>query len=189
MNRREFLKTGLGLAGGLLLPASFQAEAADLGFDLRSGVRSLDLYRPQTRERLKLDYLASGEWAPDAYARICWMLRDIQAQRYVRMDPQIIAILDWTQRYLASYGYTGPLHILSGYRTLETNHRTEGAARNSQHLYGRAVDIQVPGLSAEYLGQLMAWLSQGGVGVYERNGFVHVDRGQVRRWRGAVPRR
>lgn len=178
----------MGLAGGLMLPASFHAEASDLGFDLHSGVRSLDIYRPATRERLQLSYLHEGVWAPDAYSHICWMLRDVQAQQYVRMDPQLIAILDWTQRYLAAYGYTGPLHILSGFRSKQTNQRTEGAARNSQHLYGKAVDIRVPGLSVEYLGKLMAWLSQGGVGVYARNGFVHIDTGRVRRWTGNLPR-
>ena len=182
--RRQFLKAGAILAGGLLLPASFSAEALDMGFDLREGVRRLDLYRPATRERFKLDYLVDGQWAPQAYSRLCWTLRDIHAGQYVAMDTQLIAILDWTQRYLASYGYTSPLIILSGYRTAKTNAGTEGAARNSQHLWGKAVDFTLPGLSASYLGKLMSWLSQGGVGVYAKNGFVHVDTGRVRHWGG-----
>lgn len=193
MDRRQFLRLGLGLgasvAGSLWLPDNLQpqAHAADTGlsFDLTQGVRSLDLYRPETKERLQLDYLHNGRWQPDAYPKLCWLLRDFHANQYVRMDPTLIAILDWTQRYLRQYGYTQPLHILSGFRTERTNQHTEGAKKNSQHLYGKAVDFRVPGLPAGYLGKLMVWLAQGGVGIYEnKSGFVHVDTGQVRLWHG-----
>lgn len=178
---------GLGLgatvAGSLWLPPGFQSEAFAAENTSR-GLRAVDLYRPETRERLSLNYMREGEWLSDSYARLCWLLRDIKAQQYVQMDPTLIAILDWTQDYLRQFGYTDPIHILSGYRSLATNMKTEGAARNSQHLYGKAVDFRVPGLPAAYLGKLMAWLSQGGVGVYENSGFVHVDTGRVRFWRG-----
>lgn len=191
MNRRQFLKAGLGLgasvAGSLWLPGALQPQALAANAPA-AGVRSVDLYRPATRERLAVNYMLEGEWLSDSYSRLCWLLRDIQAQQYVQMDPTLIAILDWTQDYLRQFGYHEPIHILSGYRSLQTNMKTEGAARNSQHLYGKAVDFRVPGLPAAYLGQLMAWLSQGGVGVYENSGFVHVDTGQVRFWRGH-PRR
>lgn len=146
------------------------------------------MYRPKTKELLDIQYLNNGVWAPDAYAKICWMLRDVPANKYVRMDVQLIAILDWTQQYLVQYGYTDPLHILSGFRTFTTNNHTEGAAYNSQHLYGKAVDFKIPGLPASYLGKLMDWLTAGGVGVYVKDGFVHVDTGRFRRWQGAVPR-
>lgn len=181
MTRRNFLRIAAASACGLLVP--FAAQATDMGVDLHNGVRQLDLLRPATGERLSLAYLNNGVWVPGAFSQLCWLLRDVHAQQHVRMDLQLIAILDWTQRYLASYGHTGPLHILSGYRTPQTNRSTEGASKNSQHLYGKAVDFYVPGLSTEYLGKLMSWLSQGGVGVYGKNGFVHVDTGQVRHWR------
>lgn len=189
MDRRQFLKTGLGLgvaAGSMLLPAGFmdQAQAAEVGFDLTQGSRVLKLYRPKTKETLHLEYLRNGVWQNSAYNHICWLLRDVQANQHVRMDTRLIAIMDWTQHFLAQYGYDGPLHILSGYRSPQTNSRIEGAAKNSQHMYGRAIDIRIPGISTEYLGRLYGWLSQGGVGVYHDDGFVHVDTGRIRAWRG-----
>ncbi|GBG14359.1 sulfate adenylyltransferase [Novimethylophilus kurashikiensis] len=188
MDRRQFLRMGLGLGAGLLLSQLLQnnAEAAEpaFGFDLKTGIRTVDLWRPETRERLQLSYLQDGQWVDNAYPQLCWLLRDFHANEAVQMDPTLIAILDWTQHYLAQFGYTEPLQILSGYRSRRTNAHTEGAARNSQHLYGKAVDFRVPGLPAGYLGRLMAWLSQGGVGIYEKDGFVHVDTGRIRLWRG-----
>jgi len=190
MDRRQFLKAGLVLAGAAAgsesLPFGFvsQAHAADAsaatGVELVNGARTLDLYRPDSHERLTLEYMRDGQWCGDAYNRICWLLRDVQAHQHVQMDTRLIAILDWTQRYLRQFGYTQPLHVLSGFRTQHTNQRTEGAAKNSQHLVGKAVDVRIPGLSAEYLGRLYHWLSQGGVGIYDSSNFVHVDTGPLR---------
>lgn len=188
MDRRQFLKSGLALAAqgsSVMLPFGFESLAhADaisdaVGMPLSRGVRSLDMYRPDSGERLTLEYMRDGEWQPDAYNRICWLLRDVQAHEYVQMDTRVLAILDWTQRYLRQFGYTEPLHILSGYRTRRTNKNTEGSAKNSMHLVGKAVDVRIPGLSAEYLGRLYRWLAQGGVGVYDNKKFVHVDTGPL----------
>lgn len=186
MDRRQLLKAGLGVAGSLALPAAFMsqahADALDLGVDLTRGSRTLNLLRPATGERLRIEYMRDGVWQGDAYNYICWMLRDVRAGAHVRMDPRLIAILDWTQRYLARYGYNQPLHVLSGYRSPRTNSSTEGAAKNSQHLIGKAADIRLPGLSADYLSRLFAWLAQGGVGLYSESNFAHVDTGRVRQW-------
>lgn len=193
MDRRQFLRQGLGLslaatAGGILLPAGFvsEAQAREPHFDISTGSRYLDLYRPATkgRERLRLEYLRDGQWVSGAYQQICWLLRDTHVNQYVQMDTRLIAIMDWTQSFLRAYGYAATLHIYSGYRTKYTNDHTEGAAKNSQHLYGRAVDIHIPGIPTEYLGRLYRWLAQGGVGVYAGDEFVHVDTGPVRSWRG-----
>lgn len=190
MDRRQFLKEGLRLgaatAGGLVLPAAFgsQAQAADLGFDLSKGSRVLSLIRPETKEKLNIEYMRDGKWMGESYNYLCWMFRDIHVNKHVAMDHNLIAILDWVQWYLKQFGYDRPLQILSGYRSPWTNARTEGAAKNSQHLYGKAIDLRIPGVSTEYLGRLLQWLSQGGVGVYASDGFVHIDTGSVRAWRG-----
>jgi len=190
MDRRSFLKQGVGLgaaaAGSLVLPAGLtaQAHAADLGFDLTRGPRVLNLYRPETGEKLNIEYLRDGQWQSNSYSHLCWLLRDIHVNEYVAMDYNLIGILDWVQWYLKQYGYTQPLQILSGYRSKATNENTEGAAKNSQHLYGKAIDLRIPGVSAEYLGKLFRWLSRGGVGVYPGRDFVHIDTGRVRTWRG-----
>lgn len=200
MDRRQFLKTGLGLAaatmGSGLLPFGFEsqahAEAASqfVGTDLHRGSRTLDLYRPESGERLVIEYMRDGQWCGDAYNRICWFMRDLHVRKDVQMDTQIIAVMDWSQAYLRQYGYTQPFIFLSGYRSQHTNERTEGAVKNSQHMYGKAVDLRIPGLSVEYLGKLYHWLAAGGLGIYDSKNFVHVDTGprvnsagHLREWR------
>lgn len=193
MDRRKFL-SNCGAAVLFGVGASKAIASDSLTKSLHSEdesltKRSLNLFRPATNERLLLTYAAEGIWTPEAYPRICWLLRDIRTQEQVEIDTRLIAILGWTQQYLAQFGYTAPLHILSGYRSLGTNAHTEGSSRNSMHLYGKAVDFKVPGLPTEYLGRLMAWMSQGGVGVYVKKDFVHVDTGSVRKWRDFGRRR
>lgn len=190
MNRRDFLKAGACLgaisAGGLVLPADVSAQTLgpDLGFNLMQGTRTLNLVRPESGERFNFEYMQDGRWLDNAYPDLCWLMRDIHINRGVQMDYNLIGILDWSQWYLSQYGYTQPFQILSGYRSKSTNRNTEGAAKNSQHMYGKAIDLRIPGLSAEYLGKLFLWLSRGGVGVYPSKDFVHIDTGRVRTWRG-----
>ena len=84
-----------------------------------------------------------------------------------------------------------PITITSGYRTAAHN-AAVGGAKSSQHLLGRAADIQVQGVSVEdvaaYAESLMPdW---GGVGRYpvkagRAKGWVHVDtRPNKSRWTG-----
>ncbi len=79
----------------------------------------------------------------------------------------------------------GPVHVLSGWRSEEVNRRCGGAKR-SQHLLGRAADLQVPGMTPPILHTLILGmiregaLRDGGVGKYDS--FVHFDVGPARRW-------
>ena len=74
--------------------------------------------------------------------------------------------------------YNQPMIITSGYRHLAYND-TIGGAKNSPHLYGRAVDIKVAGGDALRL--IGAALRHGmtGVGVKQRGDhdrrFIHLD--------------
>jgi uncharacterized protein YcbK (DUF882 family) len=49
---------------------------------------------------------------------------------------------------------------------------------------GRAVDIVMPGVPANYMGALAAYFKGGGVGFYPSQGFTHIDTGAVRSWVG-----
>jgi len=93
------------------------------------------------------------------------------------LKPAVLGILKTVER---RYG-SKPI-VTSGYRSPQRNRRA-GGARNSQHIYCNAVDIQVEGVSkwdlAKYLRSIPG---RGGVGTYCRTKSVHVDIGKKRDW-------
>lgn len=91
--------------------------------------------------------------------------RDHRTGELIGPDPQLVAVLE---RLRSLDGR--PLRVVSGYRSVGTN-TAVGGARNSQHLYGRAADLE-PGRFTT--AQALAAGARG-VG-YDRNGWVvHVD--------------
>nr|WP_039735013.1 D-Ala-D-Ala carboxypeptidase family metallohydrolase [Desulfotomaculum nigrificans] len=77
-----------------------------------------------------------------------------------------------------------PVLVNSGYRCPAHN-RAVGGETNSYHLKGMAADIQVPGVAVAELSRLAEQAGFGGIGVYQSQGFVHVDvRDYSARWRG-----
>lgn len=131
MNRRQFLSasavTALGLfPAGRVLAQSFWDYP-----------RSLWLKRPATGEEKRLVYWAQGQYLVDGYREACHMLRDVQANQTVAMDPVLLDILRGMQGWFEAAGISKPIILNSGYRSPNTNKKIEGAARNSQHLSGR----------------------------------------------------
>ena len=146
--------------------------------------RSLWLQRPATGEEQKVVYWADGQYDVEGYRRACHMLRDVQANVTVAMDPVLLDILRGIQGWFDIHGLQKPLILTSGYRSPRTNATTEGAARNSQHVAGKAADIRIPDVPASYLGKLAQYFQGGGVGFYYAKNFVHVDTGRLRVWTG-----
>ena len=77
--------------------------------------------------------------------------------------------------------YTGrAITVNSGYRSPEYNAKI-GGVKNSQHLLGKAADIRIEGLKPAEVYRLidelidMGLMLQGGLGLYEKRGFVHYD--------------
>src|SRR5438045_9291067 len=58
---------------------------------------------------------------------------------------------------------------------------TFGAADNTHHIYGRALDIRLDSRNEEAMQAARAML-RGGVGWYPRSGVFHLDSGPVRNW-------
>ncbi len=78
------------------------------------------------------------------------------------------------------------VEVVSGYRSDKLNEglRKKGrhVAAHSQHVLGNAIDFRLIGVPTA---QLHAWATrfhQGGIGYYQRSGFIHVDAGRRRRW-------
>jgi len=175
MNRRQFL---------IASAAAAAAPATVFGQSFWDFPRTLWIKRATTGEEDRLVYWANGEYNPDGYRRVCHLLRDVKAQQTVEMDSTLLDILRGIQGWFEAAGIYKPIVVNSGYRSPKTNNSTEGAARNSMHLYGKAVDLWLPDVPAEYLARLALYLQGGGVGVYQGKGFVHVDSGRLRAWRG-----
>ena len=77
--------------------------------------------------------------------------------------------------------YTGrAITVNSGYRSPKHNAKI-GGSLSSQHLLGKAADITIEGLKPAEVYRLidelidMGLMLQGGLGLYEKKGFVHYD--------------
>lgn len=74
--------------------------------------------------------------------------------------------------------------ITSAYRT-PTKNKAVGGTAYSQHLYGKAADIKVSGVTPKKVAQYAETIlkNKGGIGIYST--FVHVDtRATKSRWNG-----
>ncbi len=118
----------------------------------------------------------------DEYLRLCWIMRDLRADRVFAMSRALLDTLAGVQAWLDHSGIRAPIELSSGYRTQKTNKATEGAARDSRHVVGQAADISVPGVTSVKLAGLASVLGRGGTGFYVGRGFVHVDSGDERIW-------
>lgn len=89
----------------------------------------------------------------------------------VLVAPRLVMVLQSIRSHFGA-----AVTINSGYRTPQYN-TTVGGVAHSQHCYGTAADITVkgqkPAAVAAYARQLMPdW---GGVGIYAKKGFTHID--------------
>jgi len=93
------------------------------------------------------------------------------------LKPGVLKVLKLVER---KYG-SKPI-ITSGYRSPKRNRRA-GGARRSQHVFCKAVDIQVEGVSKWQLAKYLRSIpGRGGVGTYCRTKSVHIDIGSKRDW-------
>ena len=101
-------------------------------------------------------------------------------------DEKLITVLQQMRTHFGK-----PIIITSGYRTAAHNAAVGGSPK-SQHLYGKAADIQITGIAPEKAAQYAETLlgGAGGIGLYPKNstrakGWVHIDtRASKARWKG-----
>lgn len=136
MPRRRFLRSTALLTAAAWVPEVFAQQSGDYW----SRPRALWLKRKETGEEVRTVYWADGQLVVDAYVQCCTLLRDVRAGSIVQMNPTLLDILCGVYGWFAQAGMERPIVVTSGYRTNATNNVTEGAARNSMHLVGRAAD-------------------------------------------------
>lgn len=131
-------------------------------------------------------YWKDGKLLSEGYWQACAMLRDVTANVMTTIDPTILDVLRGVSGYYEAWNYRKPLTLTSGFRTVKTNNALskEGGAKNSMHLYGKAVDLYIQGVPPRDIGALGMHLQQGGVGFYPNRGFTHLDTGRLRAWVG-----
>ena len=172
MDRRRFIAA---MGGILSLP--WPARAVPLA----PGLRRLDLINAHTGETFSGPYRDDkGPIAP-ALADLAHLLRDQHSGAEIAID---IGVIDFLAAVMDAVGASRAT-VLSAYRTVETNRMlartTFGVAENSQHLYGRALDVSL-GPRLEDAMRAARAMRRGGVGWYPNSGFFHIDTGPVRNW-------
>lgn len=160
---------------------------------LQLGEISADFWDQPRRLRLRRGtefadevYFQDGRVQADGYWRLCAILRDVHQNRMTAMDITALDTLRGVLGYYEAWKWPHPLTATSGFRTEKTNNAlgSEGAAKNSMHLYGRAVDMTMQGINPVNLARLAQHLQAGGVGFYPSKNFVHADTGRMRYWKG-----
>jgi uncharacterized protein YcbK (DUF882 family) len=175
--RRSFLKSSVVLASAIGMPAL--AKAAQPA----PAERTLRLYNTHTGESLRSVFWAEGQFIPDALKDINKLLRDHRNDKIAEMDPKLIVLLNDVSD---KFGDNQVLHIISGYRSPESNAKlaaaSDGVAKHSMHMDGKAIDIRMPGKNLAQLHKAAMSMKAGGVGYYPDSQFVHMDTGRVRYW-------
>lgn len=175
LTRRTALMTGLGLASMAMAPSLAHASAGQQ--------RALRFHNLHTGETLEAEYWQGGAYAPDALAAINHILRDHRTDESSAID---IRLLDLLHDLSAQVGTREPFQVISGYRSPRTNaalaDASNGVARRSLHMEGKAIDIALASTPVETIRGAALELGRGGVGFYPSPGFVHVDVGRVRQW-------
>jgi uncharacterized protein YcbK (DUF882 family) len=188
-NRRQFFKTmGLGLSAGIGLTA---LPKPVLGMTPTPGKKPfipprdqrLVIHNIHTDEMLDIVFWSRGHYLPGAMKQIDYFLRDFRTGGIKRIDPKLLSAVS---KLYDVIGTDRPLEIVSGYRSPETNARlrrsSSGVSKNSYHMKGMAIDINMPGYRTSYLRNIAKSLKVGGVGYYPKSYFIHMDTGPIRYW-------
>jgi uncharacterized protein YcbK (DUF882 family) len=173
MNRRQLLAM---IAGTVVLPGMAYAVP-----EPPPGPRRLRLINPHTGEAFDGAYRDENGPIPSAMDLLSVFLRDFHCGETIAID---IGVLDFLAAVMEATGL-GEAAIFSAYRTRATNEmlaRTSfGVAENSQHIYGRALDVHFGSKIVEAM-QTARKMQRGGVGWYPHSSFMHIDTGPVRNW-------
>jgi uncharacterized protein YcbK (DUF882 family) len=141
----------------------------------------LNLLNAHTGEKFSGIYRDDNGPIPRVMEELSVFLRDFHSGEKIGID---VGLLDFLSGVLQSVG-EAKATILSAYRTPETNamlaKKGFKAAENSQHLYGRALDVHMSDKLAEAMKTARA-MQRGGVGWYPHSNFMHIDTGPVRNW-------
>ena len=184
-SRRRILQTLSTLAAGATLPAALVGAAAS--------ARAAGKLRPGANAALLVvdvqNCFVSGGTLPVAKGEEVVPIIYALSKAF----GNIVVTQDWHTAghasFASSYNGKKPFEIISGYRSPVTNAKlaaaSNGVAKKSMHMEGKAMDIRVPGRALTAVHSTALAMGLGGVGYYPTSNFVHVDTGRVRQWMGS----
>lgn len=171
------------LVGGSALIVGSTLAAPAIARTKLPGVRKLAFFNLHTHEKIAVDYFADGRYISDGVRALDHFMRDVRDGRKFTMDRDLYDVLYDLHSKMRT---NEPFHLISGYRSPDTNAWLRsigrGVAKRSLHMRGLACDVRVPGRSTRDVWRAARGMKRGGVGLYTRSGFVHVDTGPVRYW-------
>jgi uncharacterized protein YcbK (DUF882 family) len=182
-SRRAALLAGFSLLGSGLARPAWASGNEQFANDFWQRPRRLVLQHARG-ERIETVYWSDGQVVVSEYERLSYFMRDRVAGTGVYVHPVLLDILYGIHGWLSFFQLRSPIIINSGYRDPARNAVIEGAARNSLHTRGEAVDISIPQVNTLQVAKFGMWLGGGGVGWYPEKQFTHLDRGRLRSWRG-----
>ncbi len=104
----------------------------------------------------------AGDFAPAEVDKATWVIRCGEDQHPI--DARLLNLVYAIQKHFGA----GEIRFISAYRA---PYKGQG----SNHGYGRAMDLVVPGATDEEVATYARSLGFAGVGIYPISGFVHVD--------------
>lgn len=173
--RRGFLAAAATAVAGVLSPRMAFAQPMD--------PRVLEFNHTHTGEKLAIEYWRAGDYEPEGLGAINRLMRDFRTGDIHPIDPGLLDLLHDIKNATET---RAPFEIISAYRSPKTNaalnRHSDGVARNSLHLRGKAIDIRLADVSLGDLRRAALSTRRGGVGYYAGSNFIHVDTGRVRAW-------
>ena len=117
-------------------------------------------------------YKKGDAYIQEALGNINTILRDHRTGDIQPIDPKL---MDFLYDLLTKVDNHGEVHIISGYRSPDTNKklrgRSKGVAAGSLHMQGKALDFRLPGTDTAVLRDTARAMKRGGVGLLSEIGL------------------
>lgn len=164
-------------ASSVLAPSATQTALAN------GDTRTLSFVHAHRNDVITVSFRVNGNYDRAALAKLNHFLRDWRNDAQTNMDPRLFDVIWESYR---SVGASGPVLVLSAYRSPNTNEmlrrRSRAVANNSQHMHGKALDFRFQNVNMHRVREVAIKMQRGGVGWYAGSNFVHLDVGSVRTW-------
>jgi uncharacterized protein YcbK (DUF882 family) len=152
-----------------------------------SGDGEIEMRHAHLEETLRLRYRdADGRYDLQALQQIEHFFRSRTDGRSGPISLRLVELIDFVQ----DRAHPTHMTLVSGYRSPEFNQKLRSGggrvAESSLHTEGIAADVAFSGVELRPLWIDLRELGVGGVGLYQADGFLHLDTGRPRFWEPAT---